>query len=186
MMIKKISEVLDDDGAVYICYRLDGSLFNPRRQHAHTKNLELLFRDFLFAEDASFIAHTERALLHLTSHFAEVAQLFRLEGSLKKTEVLQQSAPHEKYHAPHITINGTKPKTVHQFTYLGLAITSDAKIDRKVDNRLGKANSAFDRLYKRVWNNKHLEKDSNISVIVVGNGQGDTSSNPGRDWLHFT
>ena len=25
-----------------------------------------------------------------------------------------------------------------------------------------------------------------IIVIVVGNGHGDTSSNPGRDWLHFT
>ena len=23
-------------------------------------------------------------------------------------------------------------------------------------------------------------------VIVVGNGHGNTSSNPGRDWLHFT
>ena len=25
-----------------------------------------------------------------------------------------------------------------------------------------------------------------VVVIVVGNGHGDTSSNPGRDWLHFT
>ena len=25
-----------------------------------------------------------------------------------------------------------------------------------------------------------------LMVIVVGNGHGDTSSNPGRDWLHFT
>ena len=25
-----------------------------------------------------------------------------------------------------------------------------------------------------------------IMVIVVGNGHSDTSSNPGRDWLHFT
>ena len=24
-----------------------------------------------------------------------------------------------------------------------------------------------------------------VMVIVVGNGLGDTSSNPGRDWLHF-
>ena len=24
-----------------------------------------------------------------------------------------------------------------------------------------------------------------VMVIVVGNGHGDTSSNPGRDWLHF-
>ena len=25
-----------------------------------------------------------------------------------------------------------------------------------------------------------------VIVIVVGNRHGDTSSNPGRDWLHFT
>ena len=25
-----------------------------------------------------------------------------------------------------------------------------------------------------------------VMVIVVGNGHGDTSSNPGQDWLHFT
>ena len=25
-----------------------------------------------------------------------------------------------------------------------------------------------------------------VMDIVVGNGHGDTSSNPGRDWLHFT
>ena len=25
-----------------------------------------------------------------------------------------------------------------------------------------------------------------VMVIVVGNWHGDTSSNPGRDWLHFT
>ena len=25
-----------------------------------------------------------------------------------------------------------------------------------------------------------------VIAIVVGNGHGDTNSNPGRDWLHFT
>ena len=25
-----------------------------------------------------------------------------------------------------------------------------------------------------------------VLVIVAGNGHGDSSSNPGRDWLHFT
>ena len=25
-----------------------------------------------------------------------------------------------------------------------------------------------------------------VRVIIVGNGHGDTSSNPGRGWLHFT
>ena len=29
-------------------------------------------------------------------------------------------------------------------------------------------------------------KDISVMVIVVGNGHGDMSSNPGRDWLYFT
>ena len=31
---------------------------------------------------------------------------------------------------------------------------------------------------------KEVARD--VMVIVVGNEHGDTSSNPGRDWLHFT
>ena len=55
-------------------------------------------------------------------------------------------------------------KAVHQFTYLGCIITSDAKIDREVDKRLAKTNTTFGRLYKRVWNNKYLKKGTKISV----------------------
>ena len=106
--------------------------------------LEQLFHDIL-------VADTERALQHLTSCFAEAAQLFGLEVGLKKTEVLHQPAPH-------ITISGTELKEVHHFTYLECTITSDAKIDREVDNIRAKANSAFGRLYKRVWNNNHQKK----------------------------
>ena len=31
-----------------------------------------------------------------------------------------------------------------------------------------------------------VEGARGVIVIVVGNGHGDSSSNPGRDWLHFT
>ena len=148
--LKQIIEDLDDDGAVYICYCFDGSLFNLRTLHVHANTLEQLFHDLLFADDAALITYTERALQYLTSCFAEAAQLFKLEVSLKKSEVLHQPAPLEEYHPPHITIGGTELKAVHQFTYLGCTITSDAKIDREVDNRLAKANSTFSRLYKRL------------------------------------
>ncbi|XP_037780222.1 uncharacterized protein LOC119576642 [Penaeus monodon] len=97
MMLKQATEDLDDDEAVYIRYRLDNSLFNLRRLHAHTKTLEQLIRDLLFADDAALVAHTERALQRLTSCFAEAAQLFGLEVSMKKTEVLHQPAPREEY-----------------------------------------------------------------------------------------
>ena len=163
-MLKQALQDLDDDDAVYIRYRLDGSLFNLRRLQAHTKTLEQLIQDLLFADDAALVAHTERALQCLTSCFAEAAQLFGLEVSLKKTEVLHQPAPREEYRPPHISIGETELKAVHQFTYLGCTITSDAKLDKEVDSRLAKANSAFGRLYKRVWNNKQLKKSTKISV----------------------
>ncbi|KAL8569424.1 hypothetical protein ACOMHN_054139 [Nucella lapillus] len=145
-------------------YRTDGSLSNLRRLQAHTKTLEQLIRELLLADDAALEAHTETALQRVTSCFAEAAQLFGLEVSLKKTEVLHHPAPQEAYLPPHITIGETELKTVQQFTYLGCTIYSDAKIDKDVDNRLAKANSAFGRLYHRVWNNKHLKKDTKISV----------------------
>ncbi|XP_063614375.1 uncharacterized protein LOC134787527 [Penaeus indicus] len=84
MMLKQATEDLEDDEAVYIRYRLDGT----------------------------------------------AVQLFGLEVSLKKTEVLHQPAPREEYRPPHITIGETELKAVHQFTYLGCTrqLTKGTKI----------------------------------------------------------
>ena len=149
-MLKQAMEDLDDENAVYIRYCFDDSLFNLRRLQAHTKTCEQLVRDLLFADDSALVAHTERALQHLTSCFAETAQLFGFEVNLKKTEILHQPAPQEEYRLPHITIGETELKTAHQFTYLGCEITSNAKIDREINNRLNKSNNAFGKLYKKV------------------------------------
>ncbi|CAE1323598.1 unnamed protein product [Acanthosepion pharaonis] len=99
-----VTEDLNDDDTVHIRYRLDSSLFNLRRLQAHTETLEQLSRDLLFADDAALVAHTERALQFLTSCFAEAVQLFGLEISLKKMEVLHQPETREEYRHPHITI----------------------------------------------------------------------------------
>ncbi|XP_069759741.1 uncharacterized protein [Narcine bancroftii] len=148
MMLNQAMKDLNNEDAVYIRYRTDGSLFNVRRLQAHTKTQEKLVRELLFADDAALVAHSEPALQRLTSCFAETAKMFGLEVSLKKTEVLHQPAPHHDYQPPHISIGHTKLKTVNQFTYLGCTISSDARIDNEIDNRLSKANSAFGRLHK--------------------------------------
>ena len=62
-----------------------------------------------------------------------------------------------------LTIGETVVQTVYQFTSLGF-ITSDGKIDREIDNRLAKSNSAFSRLYNRVLRTKHLKKNTKISM----------------------
>lgn len=164
MMLQQASQDLDDEDGIYIRYRTDGSLFNLRRLTAHTKTLEQVIRELLFADDAALVAHTEQALQRITTCFAEAAQLFGLEISLKKTEVLYQPPPNVQVHPPHISIGQTELKTVPQFTYLGCTITSDAKIERDIDSRLAKASSAFGRLYTRVWSNGHIKRATKVSV----------------------
>ena len=61
-------------------------------------------------------------------------------------------------------------------------------------------NNSIDKFLKNILNEKHrhiwlniynllikLNGDARgVIVIVVGNGYDNTSTNPGRDWLHFT
>ncbi|KAL8597611.1 hypothetical protein ACOMHN_031546 [Nucella lapillus] len=72
----------------------------------------------------------------------DAAQLSGLEVSVKKIEDLHQPAPLEEHHPPHICIGEAELKTVHQFTHQACTISSDAKIDREIDNRLTRAESA--------------------------------------------
>ena len=152
---------------MYIIYRLGGSLFNLRRLRAQTKTFEHLIRNLPFADDATVVAHTERerALQCIRSGLEDAAQVSGLEVSLTNTEVLHQPAPRVEYRPPHITIGDTELKAaVQQFTYLGRTISTDARIDKKMDNRLAKTNRAFGSLYTRVWNNIYLKNSTKISV----------------------
>ena len=164
MMLNHAFQDLDDEDAVYIRYRLDGNLFNLRRLKAHTKTLQVLVRELLFADDAALVAHTEAALQRLVSCFADSAHLFGLEVSLNKTEVLYQPAPCEAHHPPHVSINKTELNAVQYFKYLGSIISSDAKFEKEIDHRLSAANRAFGRLHKRVWRNKELRQETKINL----------------------
>ena len=41
-------------------------------------------------------------------------------------------------------------------------------------------------LYNQMYSKSYGGGARGVMVIVVGIGHDDTSSNPGRDWLHFT
>ena len=83
----------------------------------------------------------------------------RSRSQPEEDKVLHHPPPKETYCPPHITIGEREQRqNFQQFTYLGCTISSDAKIDKEVDNRLAEANSAFGRLYSRVWSSKHLKK----------------------------
>ena len=83
MMLKKATENLDDDDAVYIYFGHGGDLFSFSRLQSRTINFELQFHDLLFADDVALVAKNERALEHLLHCFIEAAQRWT-HGQLKK------------------------------------------------------------------------------------------------------
>ena len=77
-----------------IRFRTDCSLFNLRRLLAHTKTIEELITELLFADDdCALLALTEEALQHIVNRFSDAAKIFGLTISPEKTEVLYQPPP---------------------------------------------------------------------------------------------
>ena len=70
-----------------------------------------------------------------------------------------------------------KPKLLGHKSTLHITTLNDIKYIRPVTW----AYSVYNRAQYR-----HSGGGCSVMVIVVGNGHGDTSSNPERYWLHFT
>ena len=99
MMLKQVNKDLVDEDGVDVRYPLDDNLFNL--SYAAFKLTPRPLRglsEFLFADDATLVAHSERALQCITSCFANAAKLFGLEVSVKKTEVPPGRIPPASHH----------------------------------------------------------------------------------------
>ena len=162
LMLREAKEGLMDH--IFIRFRTDGSIFNLRRLLAHTKTIEVLIVELLFADDCALLTHTQEALQHIVKRFAEAAKAFGFTISLKKTEVLHQSPPGGVYSPPKINIEGTSLNSVEHFTYLGSVISNDVTVNKDLDKRLTRASSSFGRLHKRVWQNHSLRLSTKIQV----------------------
>ena len=134
MMLQQATEVPDGKDNVYmLCYWAGSSVFNARRPQVHTKTCEQPFWDLLLADGSAIVGHTEAGVQRIMYCFAEAAQLFELEVSLKETEVLRQPSPQGAHQPPRITITQWELKRAHHFNYLGWTFSSDAKLGTKVE-----------------------------------------------------
>ena len=102
-----IYQTEDLPDSIYIHFRTENSLFNLRHLLTRTKTIEELITELLFANDCNLLAHMEEALQHIINHFSDAAKNFSLTISLKKTEVLCKSPPHQAYSPPQISTDGT-------------------------------------------------------------------------------
>ena len=58
-------------------------------------------------------------------------------------------------------------KATDYFTYLGRTLSREANIDVEANNRLSKANSAFGRLKKKVWDRRGISEDTKLKVCMA-------------------
>ena len=101
------------------------------------------------------------------NHFSSACDNFGFTISTKKTEVMHQPAPRKIYHEPHIFVNDEPLKATDSFTYLGSTLSREANIDVEVNNRLSKANSAFGRLRKKVWDRRGISQETKLKVYMA-------------------
>ena len=80
---------------------------------------------------------------------------------------MHQPAPRKMYHEPHIFVNDEPLKATNSFTYMGSTLSREANIDVEVNNRLSKANSAFGRLRKKVWDRLGISQETKLNVYMA-------------------
>ena len=143
---------------IYIQTRHGADLFNVAHFKSKTRTTKYLVRELLFADDSALVAHSAAEMQLLVDRFTKAAAQFSLKINIKKTEFMYQ--PIKVLQSPPepqvITINQEPLVHAADFTYLGSTVSSTAKIDKELRNRLGKASTAFGKLQQRLWNNRHV------------------------------
>ncbi|KAM9425629.1 uncharacterized protein KZ484_011473 [Pholidichthys leucotaenia] len=148
------------DEGILLHTQSDGKLFNPAHLRAKTKVRKVMLRDFLFADDAALVAHSEEHLQNLLNRFSNACKAFRLSISLKKMKVMCQGSKA----TPALTIKDYTLDVVLQFTYLGSTTSDNASLDVKLGKRIRKAATNMAKLSARVWENKKLTNQTKIAV----------------------
>ena len=103
----------------------------------------------------------------MRDHFSRACDNFGFTISTNKTDVMHQPASRKMYHEPHIFVNDEPLKATDSSTYLGSTLSREANIDVEVNNRLSKANSAFGRLRKKVWDRRGINQDTKLKVYMA-------------------
>ena len=64
-------------------------------------------------------------------------------------------------------MNDEPLKATDSFTYLGSALSREARINVEVNNRLSKANFTFGRLMKKMWDRRGISQDTRLKVYMA-------------------
>ena len=136
----------NSEEGVYIQTRHNADRFKVSHFKAKTRTTMHLVRELLFADDSALVAHSASEMQSLVTSFTATAELFSLKINIKKTECLFQPAHPTSTQTEPIIINIQLFVQATEFTYLGSIISDNARLNKEIRNRIGKASASFEKL----------------------------------------
>ncbi|KAK3549572.1 hypothetical protein QTP86_004974 [Hemibagrus guttatus] len=114
----------------------------------------------IFADDVVLLANSSLDLQHALGRFAECeAAGMRVSTSKSEAMVLNR-----KKVACILQVGGEVLPQVEEFKYLGVLFTSEGRMDREIDRRIGAAAAVMRSMYRSVVVKKELSRKAKLSI----------------------
>ncbi|KAK3508311.1 hypothetical protein QTP70_020019 [Hemibagrus guttatus] len=115
----------------------------------------------IFADDVVLLASSGLDLQHALGRFAAECEAAGMRVSTSKSEAMVLD---RKKVACTLQVGGEVLPQVEQFKYLGVLFTSEGRMDREIDRRIGAAAAVMRSMYRSVVVKKELSRKAKLSI----------------------
>ncbi|KAK3510626.1 hypothetical protein QTP70_011883 [Hemibagrus guttatus] len=115
----------------------------------------------IFADDVVLLAPSSLDLQHVLGHFAAECEAAGMRVSTSKLEAMVLD---RKKVACTLQVEGEVLPQVEEFKYLGVLFTSEGRMDREIDRRIGAAAAVMRSMYRSVVVKKELTQKAKLSI----------------------
>ncbi|XDV31537.1 hypothetical protein PO909_002528 [Leuciscus waleckii] len=115
----------------------------------------------LFADDVVVLASSDQDLQHALGRFAAECEAAGMKISTSKSEAMVLSR--KRVVCP-LQVGGEFLPQVEEFKYLGVLFTSEGRMEREIDRRIGAASAVMQSLYRSVVVKKELSRKAKLSI----------------------
>ncbi|KAI3369123.1 hypothetical protein L3Q82_026082 [Scortum barcoo] len=115
----------------------------------------------LFADDVVLLASSSQDLQHVLERFAAECEAAGMRISTSKSEAMVLDR--KRVVCP-LRVGGEVLPQVEEFKYLGVLFTSEGKMEREIDRRIGAASAVMRSVYRTVVVKKELSRKAKLSI----------------------
>ena len=115
----------------------------------------------LFADDVVLLASSNQDLQRALGRFAAECVASGMEISTSKSEAMVLDR--KKVLCP-LRVGGVSLPQVEEFKYLGVLFTSEGRMEREIDRRIGAAAAVMQSLYRTVVVKRELSRSAKLSI----------------------